>query len=59
MPLIAESPIAGLADWGDVHGLLGDTIMWIAGVHAAAAIFHHVVLKDGVLAAMLPAREAR
>jgi len=59
MPLIAESPIAGLADWGDVHGLLGDTIMWIAGVHAAAAIFHHVVLKDGVLAAMLPARKAR
>ncbi|APW41825.1 cytochrome b [Rhodoferax saidenbachensis] len=54
MPLIAESPIAGLADWGDVHGLLGDAIMWIAGLHAAAAIFHHVLLRDGVLAAMLP-----
>ncbi|BDT67531.1 cytochrome b561 [Comamonadaceae bacterium OS-1] len=54
MPLIANSPLAPLADWGDVHGLLGDAIMWIAGLHAAAAIFHHVVLKDRVLAAMLP-----
>ncbi|WP_295958765.1 cytochrome b [Rhodoferax sp.] len=54
MPFIANSAIASLADWGDVHQLLGDVIMWLAGVHAAAAIFHHVVLKDGVLASMLP-----
>ncbi|MFM6993204.1 MAG: cytochrome b/b6 domain-containing protein, partial [Rhodoferax sp.] len=54
MPLIANSAIAKLADWGDVHGLLGDAIMAIAGVHAAAAIYHHFVIKDGVLAAMLP-----
>ena len=59
MPLIAGSRIAGLADWGDVHGWLGDTIMWLAGLHAAAAIFHHLVLKDGVLMAMLPGRKAR
>jgi cytochrome b561 len=42
-----------------VHGLLGDIIMWIAGLHAAAAIVHHVVLKDGVLAAMLPGLKPR
>jgi cytochrome b561 len=36
-----------------VHGFLGDAVMWIAGLHAAAAIYHHVVLKDGVLASML------
>lgn len=54
MPLIAQSGIAKLADWGDVHQFLGDAIMWIAGLHAAAALFHGVVLKDGVLAAMLP-----
>jgi cytochrome b561 len=46
--------LAGLADWGEVHQFLGDAIMWLAGLHAAAAIFHHVVLKDGVLAAMWP-----
>lgn len=58
MALIAESGIAKLADWGDVHKFLGDSIMWLAGLHAAAAIFHHVVLKDGVLSAMLPQRRS-
>jgi cytochrome b561 len=37
-----------------LHTWLGDAIMWIAGVHAAAAIFHHVVLRDGLLASMIP-----
>jgi cytochrome b561 len=42
---------AGVATF---HTWLGDTIMWLAGVHAAAAIFHHVVLRDGVLVSMMP-----
>lgn len=54
LPLIANSPLAKLADWGDVHGFFGDAIVWLAGFHAIAAIYHHVVLKDGVLASMLP-----
>ena len=54
LPMIANSSIAKLADWGDVHQFLGDAIMWIAGLHAAAAIYHHLILKDGVLSAMLP-----
>ena len=40
----------------EVHGWLGDTILWLAGLHAAAAIYHHLVLKDGVLLSMLPSR---
>jgi cytochrome b561 len=28
--------------------------MWLAGLHALAALFHHVVLRDGVLVSMLP-----
>lgn len=59
MPWISNSPIAKLADWGEVHGLLGDTLIWLAGLHAVAAIYHHVILKDGVLASMLPKRWAR
>ncbi len=59
MPVIAGSAIARLADWGDVHEFLGDAIMWLAGAHAAAALFHHWVLKDGVLAAMLPRAASR
>ncbi|MDR7304779.1 hypothetical protein [Rhodoferax saidenbachensis] len=31
-----------------------DRDMWLAGAHAAAAIFHHLVRKDGVLLAMKP-----
>ncbi|NVO06608.1 MAG: cytochrome b/b6 domain-containing protein [Rhodoferax sp.] len=54
MPLVANSAFAKLADWGDVHGFLGDAIMALAGLHAAAAIYHPVLLKDGVLKSMLP-----
>jgi cytochrome b561 len=59
MAFIANSALAPLADWGEVHGYLGDTIVWLAGLHAAAAIFHHVWLKDGVLSSMRPGRSAR
>ena len=59
MPLIANSAIAKLADWGDVHKFLGDAIMWLAGLHAAAALYHHFILKDGVLATMLPGKRPR
>jgi cytochrome b561 len=37
-----------------LHTWLGDAILWLAGIHALAALYHHVVLKDDVLAAMLP-----
>ena len=50
------APIGELADWGEVHGVLGDALMWLAGFHALAALYHHFVLKDGVLRAMLPGR---
>jgi cytochrome b561 len=59
MPLIADSAIGELADWGDVHGLLGDALIWLAGLHAVAAIYHHVVLKDGVLLTMMPQKRTR
>jgi cytochrome b561 len=38
-----------------IHTWLGDAIMWLAGLHGLAALYHHTVLKDGVLASMLPA----
>lgn len=37
----------------NLHTLLGDAIIWIAAAHAFAAIYHHVLLKDGVLLSML------
>ena len=54
LPFTAHSYLSGLADWGDVHKFLGDTIIWLAGIHALAAVYHHFKLKDGVLTSMLP-----
>jgi cytochrome b561 len=53
LPWVKSSGIGVVTDWGDVHQFLGDAILWLAGFHAAAAIYHHVVLKDGVLKAMM------
>ena len=50
-----DLPLADTADWGEVHSFLGESIIWVAGLHAVAALFHHVVLKDGVMLSMLPA----
>ena len=38
----------------EIHTWLGDVILWLAGFHALAALYHHFVLRDGVLASMLP-----
>lgn len=43
----------------DLHTWLGDAIVWVAGLHAVAALLHHFVLRDQVLLAMLPARWRR
>jgi cytochrome b561 len=40
----------------ELHGWLGDAILWLAGLHAAAALYHHRFLRDGVLVSMLPQR---
>jgi len=40
----------------NLHGWLGDVILWLAGLHAVAALYHHYVLKDGVLRSMMPGR---
>jgi cytochrome b561 len=37
-----------------VHKWLGDAIMWLAGFHALAGLYHHFVIRDGVLVSMLP-----
>jgi cytochrome b561 len=53
------APVLGLAhDTGasiaTLHTWLGDAILWLAGFHALAALYHHFILHDGVLASMLP-----
>jgi cytochrome b561 len=52
-PLLGEMHSVGSAI-ATVHTWLGDTILWVAGVHAAAALYHHFALRDNVLRSMLP-----
>lgn len=37
----------------DLHSVLADLLMWLAGIHSAAALFHHYILKDTVLKSMM------
>ncbi|HUW75938.1 MAG TPA: cytochrome b [Gallionella sp.] len=55
-PLLAESHALG-AKIANIHTWLGDAILWLAGVHAAAALYHHYILKDNVLRSMLLRRK--
>lgn len=43
----------------DAHGYLAYALFALAGLHALAALWHHVRLHDGVLARMWPARGQR
>lgn len=58
-PVIAQSSLASMLDWGDVHKFLGDALIWLAGLHAAAGVYHGLVLKDGLLRSMLPYKGIR
>ncbi len=47
-------PLRGIV--GDLHAIGANLILAAAGVHAAAALLHHFVLRDGVLLRMIPRR---
>jgi cytochrome b561 len=38
----------------EIHTMLGNAILWVAGVHAAAALFHRFYLRDEVFQSMAP-----
>jgi cytochrome b561 len=49
------SPVPGLGQSvAYIHTILGNVIIWLAGFHAAAALFHHYVLRDHTMTSMLP-----
>ncbi|NNM79996.1 MAG: cytochrome b, partial [Gallionella sp.] len=39
---------------GDIHQAVAIGLLVLVGLHAAAAIFHHWILRDGTLARMFP-----
>lgn len=56
--VVLNSPFQSSHDLGvnlsNVHVFLANAILWVAGLHALAALYHHYVLKDDVLKSMLP-----
>ena len=49
-------PVGGMITWfgsvdaaGDIHGVLANALMIVAGGHAAMAIYHQFVMRDGLL----------
>ena len=52
-PMVGEAHALG-TKVAEVHTWLGDTIIWLAGAHALAGLFHHYIVKDDVLRSILP-----
>ncbi len=46
-------------DVEEIHEAVGEAGYWLIGLHAAAGLFHHYLLKDNTLLRMLPSRAER
>ncbi len=55
LPSIAPGDRALRSTINDLHGTGANIILILAGIHAAAALYHHFIRKDGVLRRMLAA----
>ena len=55
LPKVMATRLPGWNWTGDVHGILANYAMLaLVGLHVAAALYHYIVRKDGVLQRMLP-----
>lgn len=55
LPAIAASKARWALTAGDVHATAMWVLLALVAMHAAAALYHHVVRRDGTLKRMLPA----
>ena len=53
LPTIAAPGAHWANTAGDVHGTAMWVLLWLIGAHAGAALYHHVVRRDGTLRRML------
>lgn len=54
MPHVAHPDRAFAHVIEGIHGTFGNILMYLAALHAAAALFHHFVQRDNALKRMLP-----
>lgn len=50
--------LPGGRGWGEVHEAAANLLLVLIGLHVAAALFHQLVLRDGLLGRMLPGGRA-
>lgn len=58
MPALAAPGTGWANQAGDIHGTAMWVLLWMLGLHVAAALFHHLVRRDGTLVRMLPSPHA-
>ncbi len=56
LPALVAPDKALAAQIKDIHETVGTIGYWLIGLHAAAALFHHYILKDNTLQRMSPKR---
>ena len=59
VPALLEPDPAMRSLFVEAHAIGAKALMALIGLHAGAALFHRLVLRDGVLQRMLPRRPAR
>ena len=59
VPVLLEPNPALRGVFVEAHEIGAKALMVLIGLHAGAALFHRLVLRDGVLQRMLPAKSAR
>lgn len=58
LPAIAAPKARWALTAGDIHTYMMWTLLGLIGLHAAAALYHHFVRRDGVLQRILPGTAA-
>jgi cytochrome b561 len=56
MPVAGEENIVMQHDLKEIHELIANTGYFIVGLHAAAALFHHYIMRDNTLTRMTPGK---
>jgi cytochrome b561 len=54
LPAIAQPGSGWASQAGDIHSAAMWALLWLIGLHAAAALYHHVIRHDNTLRRMLP-----
>lgn len=56
LPALAAPDKAAGARLEEIHQTIGTLGYWLIGLHAAAALFHHYIVRDNSMRRMLPSR---